>query len=65
MSLACGGSSTAFPGRFTDFGVNGNASTGPDGKQGTADDVPDTNPLPSYNSSLNGNDFRNFSASTD
>ncbi|HKQ16428.1 MAG TPA: TonB-dependent receptor, partial [Steroidobacteraceae bacterium] len=65
-SFACGGSSTAFPGRFTDFGSNNNADPGPDGKFGTADDVrPDGNPLPSYNSSLNGNNFRNFSASTD
>jgi iron complex outermembrane receptor protein len=64
-SWACGGSSTAFPGRFADFGVNSNASSGPDGKNGTADDVPDTNPLPSFNSTLNGNDFRNFSAATD
>jgi outer membrane receptor protein involved in Fe transport len=64
-SFACGGSSTAFPGRFTDFGSNSNAEVGPDGKEGTADDVPDTNPLPSYNSSLNGNAFRNFSTATD
>src|SRR5688572_16168202 len=40
-SFACGGSSTAFPGRFTDFGVNSNANNGPDGVRGTADDVPD------------------------
>jgi iron complex outermembrane recepter protein len=65
VSFACGGSSTAFPGRFTDFGANNNGAVGPDGKAGTADDVPDTNPLPSYNSSLNGGNFRNFSAATD
>src|SRR5512138_29846 len=65
VSLACGGSSTSFPGRFTDFGANNNSSAGPDGKRGTADDVPDTNPLPSFNSSLNGNNFRNFAAATD
>src|SRR5512138_2229529 len=65
VSFACGGSSTSFPGRFTDFGSNNNGSVGPDGKAGTADDVPDTNPLPSYNSSLNANNFRPFSAATD
>jgi iron complex outermembrane recepter protein len=66
VSWACGGSSTAFPGRFTDFGANSNAIPGPDGKLGTADDVrPDGNPLPSYNSTLAGNDFRNFSSSQD
>jgi iron complex outermembrane receptor protein len=65
VSFACGGSSTAFPGRFTDFGANSNASNGPDGKVGGGDDVPDTNPLPSYNSSLNGSNFRNFSNATD
>jgi outer membrane receptor protein involved in Fe transport len=64
-SFACGGSSTAFPGRFTDFGANSNASNGDDGKPGTADDVPDTNPMPTYNSSLNGQAFRPFDASTD
>src|SRR5512138_2628193 len=65
VSFACGGSSTAFPGRFTDFGSNSNANNGPDGKPGGGDDVPDTNPLPSYDSSLNGNNFRNFSTATD
>ena len=65
VSFACGGSSTAFPGRFTDFGSNSNANNGPDNLPNTADDVPDTNPLPGYNSSLNGNDFRNFDASLD
>jgi iron complex outermembrane receptor protein len=65
-SFACGGSSTAFPGRFTDRGANSNLLPGPDGKAGTPDDVrPDTNPLPTYNSSLNGNNFRNFSSATD
>jgi iron complex outermembrane recepter protein len=65
VSFACGGSSTAFPGRFTDFGVNDNSNDGPDHIPDTADDVPDTNPLPSYNSTLNGNNFRNFSSSLD
>jgi iron complex outermembrane receptor protein len=64
-SFACGGSSTAFPGRFTDLGANSNANNGPDGKAGGGDDVPDTNPLPTFNSSLNGNAFRNFSSATD
>ena len=60
VSFACGGSGTSFPGQFTDFGANSNGNDGPDGKAGTADDVPDTNPLPSFNSSLTGNTFRNF-----
>jgi iron complex outermembrane receptor protein len=64
-SFACGGSSTSFPGRFTDFGANNNSSDGDDGIEGTADDIPDTNPLPSYNSSLNGTEFRGFSGATD
>jgi iron complex outermembrane receptor protein len=64
-SFACGGSSTSFPGRFTDFGANNNSSDGEDGIEGTADDIPDTNPLPSYNSSLNGTEFRGFSGATD
>src|SRR6185436_17479296 len=65
VSFACGGSSTAFPGRFTDFGSNSNASNGPDGKPGGGDDVPDTNPLPGFNSSLDGQTFRAFNAGTD
>jgi iron complex outermembrane recepter protein len=65
VSFACGGSSTAFPGRFTDFGVNSNANNGPDGKPGGGDDVPDTNPLPSYNNTLDGGNFRGFSSSLD
>src|ERR1041384_5987934 len=65
-SFACGGSSTAFPGRFTDLGANSNPIPGPDGKGGTADDTrADGNPLPSYNSSLTGNNFRAFNGSTD
>jgi iron complex outermembrane receptor protein len=64
-SFACGGSATAFPGDFTDGGANNNASNGPDGKPGGGDDVPDTNPLPSFNSTLNGNNFRAFSNATD
>ncbi len=65
VSFGCGGSSTSFPGRFTDFGANSNANNGPDGKPGGGDDVPDTNPLPGYNTTLNGNEFRNFSSSLD
>jgi iron complex outermembrane recepter protein len=64
-SFACGGSSTAFPGRFASLGRNSNANNGPDNLPNTADDVPDTNPMPTYNSSLNGGDFRNFSAALD
>jgi iron complex outermembrane recepter protein len=65
VSFACGGSPTAFPGLFTDRGANSNSSIGPDGRPGTADDVPDTNPLPSFNQTLNGNDFRAFNNTTD
>jgi iron complex outermembrane recepter protein len=69
VSFACGGSGTAFPGTFTDFGGNSNALPGPDGKVGTADDVrPDTNPLPSFNStidSVTGNTFRAFNNASD
>jgi outer membrane receptor protein involved in Fe transport len=67
-SFACGGSGTAYPGTFTDFNGNDNSSAGPDKKRGTADDVPDTNPLPSFNSTVDsatGNTFRAFDAATD
>jgi iron complex outermembrane recepter protein len=67
-SFACGGSGTAFPGTFTDFNGNDNSTAGPDKKRGTADDVPDTNPLPSFNStvdSVTGNTFRAFDNNTD
>ncbi len=52
QTFTCGGSTTGFPGRFTDFGGNSNGNDGPDGIPGNADDVPDTNPLPSYNFTL-------------
>jgi iron complex outermembrane receptor protein len=64
-SFTCSGSSTSFPGRFTDFGANDNSSDGPDEIEGTADDVPDTNPLPSYNFTIDqatGNTFRPFTS---
>ncbi|HKU13423.1 MAG TPA: TonB-dependent receptor [Steroidobacteraceae bacterium] len=67
-SFTCGGSGTAFPGTFTDFNGNDNSTAGPDKKRGTADDVPDTNPLPSFNSTVSsatGNTFRPFDANTD
>jgi outer membrane receptor protein involved in Fe transport len=67
-SFTCGGSGTAFPGTFTDFNGNDNSTAGPDKKRGTADDVPDTNPLPSFNSTVDsatGNTFRGFNAATD
>jgi outer membrane receptor protein involved in Fe transport len=67
VSFACGGSGTAYPGTFTDFGANNNGSVGPDGVANTADDIPDTNPLPSFNSSIDqgtGN-FRAFNNSLD
>lgn len=51
-NFTCGGSSTSFPGRFTDFGGNDDSGPGLDGIDGTADDVADTNPLPSYNFTL-------------
>src|SRR5262249_25878513 len=50
-----------------DFGGNDNSNDGPDEEAGTPDDVPDTNPLPSFNSTvdqLTGN-FRPFSNATD
>jgi iron complex outermembrane recepter protein len=59
-SFACGGSGTSFPGEFTDFGANDNSSNGDDGIADTADDVPDTNPLPSFNNTIAGSEFRNF-----
>jgi len=68
VSFGCGGSGTAFPGTFTDFNGNDNSAAGPDGKRGTADDVPDTNPLPSFNSTVDsttGNTFRAFNNATD
>jgi outer membrane receptor protein involved in Fe transport len=65
-SFSCGGSSTAFPGRMSDFGGNDNSNDGPDGLPGTPDDVPDTNPLPSYNfTPLAGGGFRNFNGGLD
>ena len=36
------------PGSFSDFGANDNSNAGPGLIEGTSDDV-DTNPLPSYN----------------
>jgi len=68
VSFACGGSGTAFPGTFTDFNGNDNSTAGPDKKRGTADDVPDTNPLPSFSSTVDsttGNTFRPFNNATD
>src|SRR6185503_10243341 len=66
-SFTCGGSGTAFPGTFTDFNGNDNSSAGPDKKRGTADDVPDTNPLPSFNSTVDqtSGNFRDFNNATD
>jgi len=68
-SFSCGGSSTAYPGRMTDFGANDNSNNGPDGIEGTADDVPDTNPLPSFNLTpqvgVGPASFRNFNNSLD
>ncbi|NJC41708.1 outer membrane receptor protein involved in Fe transport [Brevundimonas alba] len=63
-TFSCGGSGTSFPGRFTDFGGNNNGNDGPDEIPGTADDVPDTNPLPSFNFTLGqGRSFTNFNSS--
>ena len=66
-SFACGGSDTSFPGRFTDFGGNNNSGVGPDGKKGTADDIPDSNPLPSFNSTVDQTlgGFRSFNTASD
>jgi len=67
VSFACGGSDTSFPGRFTDFGANDSTKAGPDGKRGTADDIPDANPLPSFNSTVDSTNggFRPFNTATD
>jgi iron complex outermembrane receptor protein len=67
VSFACGGSGTAFPGTFSDFGANDNSNNGPDLIKGTADDVPDTNPLPSYNFTVDGasGNFRPFNNDLD
>ena len=61
-SFACGGSGTTFPGQFTDFGANFTPDPGPDAVSGTADDEPkvDINPMPAFNNTLTGNDFRGF-----
>ena len=62
-TFTCGGSTTAFPGRFTDFGGNNNGNAGPDEIPNTADDVPDTNPLPSFNFTLgSGRNFAPYSS---
>ena len=67
VSFACGGSGTSYPGQFTDFGANDNSTNGPDQLPDTADDVLDTNPLPSYALGIDqatGN-FRDFSDDLD
>jgi iron complex outermembrane recepter protein len=66
-SFACGGSGTAFPGSFRDFNANNNGGPGPDGIRGTADDIPDTNPLPSYFFTVDRTtgDFRPFDNTLD
>ncbi|HLB85965.1 MAG TPA: hypothetical protein VJK00_14620, partial [Steroidobacteraceae bacterium] len=61
-SFGCGGSGTSATGYFSDFGLNDNSSVGPDGVAGTGDDVPDTNPLPSFAFTAEGNEFRDFGA---
>jgi iron complex outermembrane receptor protein len=65
VSFACGGSGTAFPGTFSDFGGNSNANNGPDLLPNTGDEQPDTNPLPGYNFTVTGNNFRAFNAAID
>ena len=67
-SFACGGSGTAFPGTFTDFGGNSNSIPGPDGKVGTADDVAGHQSAADFNSTVDsatGNTFRPFNNATD
>ncbi len=61
-SFACGGSGTSFPGQFADFNANFTPDPGPDAVYGTADDQPkvDINPMPAFNNTLTGNDFRGF-----
>jgi outer membrane receptor protein involved in Fe transport len=66
VSFSCGGSGTAFPGTFTDFGANVELDAGPDGELGTDDDI-DINPRPSFSYTVDqatGN-FRDFNAATD
>ncbi|MBX3695616.1 MAG: TonB-dependent receptor [Steroidobacteraceae bacterium] len=67
VSFSCGGSGTAYPGTFTDFGANNNGGPGPDGIPNTADDIPDTNPLPSFNFTVDRTtgQFRPFSNNLD
>jgi iron complex outermembrane recepter protein len=67
VSFACGGSGTAVPGTFADFGANNNSNDGPDEIPDTADDVPDTNPLPSFTSTVDATtgNFRPFNNSLD
>lgn len=64
ISFSCGGSSTAYPGRITDFGVNPIIHAGDDGIVGTADDGPNR---PSFNLTpqSGGVGFRNFSSALD
>jgi iron complex outermembrane receptor protein len=64
VSFACGGSGTANPGTFADFGSNSNA-TNPDGIPNSGDETPDTNPLPGYSFTVDGTtgNFRNFTQS--
>jgi iron complex outermembrane recepter protein len=66
-SFACGGSVTASPGLFSDSGANDNSGPGPDLIEGTADDVPDTNPLPSFDFTVDPTtgDFRPFDTDLD
>jgi iron complex outermembrane receptor protein len=60
VSFACGGSGTSATGSFSDSGANDNSGPGPDLIPGNADDTPDTNPLPSYNFTVDGTSFRPF-----
>jgi iron complex outermembrane receptor protein len=69
VSFACGGSGTANPGTFTDFGANFTPHPGPDGLPGTEDDLTkvDINPLPAYNFTVDGTsgNFRPFDTTLD
>ena len=61
ISFACGGSGTSFPGQFTDFGANFTpipVLTASPARLTTC--RIDINPLPAFNNTLTGNDFRGF-----
>ncbi|MGH8177661.1 MAG: TonB-dependent receptor domain-containing protein [Steroidobacter sp.] len=69
VQFACGGSGTANPGTFADFGANFTPDPGPDGIYETADDRPtvDINPMPAFSQTVDATtgNFRQFNSSLD